>query len=194
MKLSVFLCFIATVVSTGCGRDTSSSDSPTTDKTGRSEPGRGEPPTAEQKQGTVDTKGLPGEGAGDPALTYDRVKADIPKYRGTRVTWSFAPLSTKGKRMMCALNRNDAIGPRHAGIYVVEFASDREAGAAFRAAAFQPGSTLTGTIAGPVDQFLVVRGRDGVPQKDIPKVTVPLLLYPAYQAGESGGGKGKGKG
>jgi hypothetical protein len=144
--------------------------------------------------GEVDTKGLPREGPGDSALTYDVVKADPAKYRGKRVTWAFAPLSSEGKRIMCALDMNEAIGPRHAGIYVVEFASDKEVGDAFNAAAFQAGSTVTATVAGQVDQFLVVRDAKGVPQKDIPKVTVPLLVYPTYKAGEGDGIKGKGKG
>jgi hypothetical protein len=95
--------------------------------------------------------------------------------------------------MMCALDEKEAIGPRHAGIYVVEFASDQEAGTAFVAMAFKPGSMVTGTIAGQVDQFLVVKAPDGVARKDIPKVTVPLILHPAYKAGEPAGGRVKGK-
>ncbi len=140
--------------------------------------------------GEVDAKDLPTEGLGDPARTYDVVNADPAKHRGKRVAWSFAPLSVEGKRMMCSLNMNDAMGPRHYGIYVVEFASEKAAVDALELA-FKPGSTVTGTIAGQVDQFLVVRGRDGVAQKEIPKVTVPLLLYPAYKVGESESGKGK---
>jgi hypothetical protein len=141
----------------------------------------------------VDLNSLPKDGPGDSALSYDVVSAGPVKYRGKRVTWVFAPLSAEGKRMMCALDMKDAMGPRHSGIYVVEFASDREAGDAFQAAAFKPGSTITGTVAGQIDQFLVIRGRDGVPQKDIPKVTVPLLVHPAYKAGEPEGDKGRGK-
>lgn len=141
----------------------------------------------------ADITNLPKEGPGDSALTYDVVKADPAKYRGKRVTWALAPLSSEGKRMMCGLDMNEAIGPRHAGIYVVEFASDKEVGAAFRAA-FQGGSTVTATVAGQVDQFLVVRDAKGVPQKDIPKVTVPLLVHPTYKAGGGGEITGKGKG
>jgi hypothetical protein len=136
--------------------------------------------------GEVDTKGLPREGPGDPALTYDVVNKNTARHRGKRVTWSFDPCSGEGKRVMCALNMNDAIGPRHYGIYVVEFASEEEVAAAF---VFKSGSTLTGTIAGEVDQFLVVRGPDGVAQKDIPKVTVPLLLFPIYRVAEADKGK-----
>jgi hypothetical protein len=141
-----------------------------------------------------DTTNLPKEGPGDPALTYDVVNADPGKYRGKRVTWAFAPLSSEGKRIMSALDMNEAIGPHHAGIYVVEFASDNEVGDAFHAAAFQEGSTVTATVMGQVDQFLVVRDAKGVPQKDIPKVTVPLLAYPKYKAGDGDGIEGKGKG
>lgn len=142
----------------------------------------------------VDTSNLPKDGPGDPALTYDMVKADPAKYRGKRVTWAFAPLSSERKRIVCALDMNEAIGPRHAGIYVVEFGSDKEVGHAFNAVAFQAGSTVTATVAGQVDQFLVVRDAKGVPQKDTPKVTVPLLVYPTYKSGGGDGIKGKGKG
>ncbi len=133
---------------------------------------------APKEAGEVDAKALPRDGPGDPALTYDMVNKDPVKHRGKRVTWSFVPLSSQGKSMMCAVNMSDAMGPRHYGIYVVEFASDKEAGAVFMATAAKPGSTVTATVAGTIDQFLVIRGPDGVAQKDIPKVTVPLLLFP----------------
>ncbi|MFL5342901.1 MAG: hypothetical protein ACJ8F7_22430 [Gemmataceae bacterium] len=142
----------------------------------------------------ADTTNLPKDGPGDPALTYDVVKSDPAKYRGKRVTWAFAPLSSEGKRIMCALDMNEAIGPRHAGIYVVEFALDKEVGDAFHAAAFQAGSTITATVAGSVDQFLAVRDAKGERQKEIPKVNVPLLVHPAFKAGAGEGGKGKSKG
>jgi hypothetical protein len=132
----------------------------------------------------IDTTNLPKEGPGDPTLTYDLIKADPGKYRGKRVTFAFAPLSSEGKRMMCGLDMNAALGPDHAGIYVVEFPSDVEAGEAFNAVAFQAGSTVTATVAGQVDQFLVVRDAQGTPQQDIPKVTVPLLVFPTYKVGK----------
>jgi hypothetical protein len=106
----------------------------------------------------------------------------------------FTPLSAEGKRMMCALDEKEAIGPRHAGIYVVEFGSDQEAGDAFLAMAFKPGSTVTGTVAGAIDQFLVVKRPDGTPEKDIPKRTVPQLVHPAYEAGAPADYKVKRKG
>ena len=135
----------------------------------------------------ADAQHLPQDGPGDPALTYEVVKENTAKHRGKRVTWAFVPCSSDGKRMMCALNFNDAVGPKHEGIYVVEFASEKEAADAFFAA--KPGSTLTGTIAGEVDQFLVVKGPDGVTRKDIPKVTVPLLLFPKYTVAAADKGK-----
>src|SRR5689334_2454214 len=60
-----------------------------------------------------DLTNLPKEGPGDPTLTYDLVHADPGKYCGKRVTFAFAPLSSDGKRMMCALDMNAALGPEH---------------------------------------------------------------------------------
>jgi hypothetical protein len=143
---------------------------------------------------TANDTPLPTEGPGDPSLTYELVSKDPAKYRGKRVTWAFFPLSSEGKQMMCGLDEREAMGPQHAGIYVVEFASDQEAGDVFLAMSFKPGSTLTGTVSGSIDQFLAVRNPDGTPQKDIPKVTVPLLVHPEYKVGQptESGSKGKG--
>jgi hypothetical protein len=135
---------------------------------------------------------LPGDGPGDPALTYDEVARSPATHRGKRVTWTFVPCSAEGKRMMCALDRAQATGPRHYGIYVVEFESEQEAAAAFEAAAFTPGSTVTATVAGAIDQWLVARDAAGVPAQDVPKVTVPLLLHPAYRVAAAGKDPGAG--
>jgi hypothetical protein len=100
-----------------------------------------------------------------------------------RDTWAFSPLSsTEATRAMCALETSQAIAPPHAGIYVVEFASNAEVGDAFFAA--KAGTTVTATVAGRVDQFLAVREGKGVQQKDVPKVSVPLLVYPTLKAGD----------
>ena len=64
----------------------------------------------------IDTTDLPRSGPGDAALTYDVVNSDPAKHRGRRVTWSFAPLSCEGKRMMCALNMNEAMGSSHGNL------------------------------------------------------------------------------
>jgi hypothetical protein len=128
---------------------------------------------------------LPKDGPGDPTLTYDVVAKDPAKYRGKRVAWAFDPCSAEGARMMCALKLDDAIGPRHSGIYVARFESEKEAQDVFLAGAEQPGGTITGTVVGQIDQFLVVKGADGTAQKDIPKITVPLLVFPTYHKAEA---------
>jgi hypothetical protein len=129
----------------------------------------------------------------DPtALTCAVVAADPAKYQGKRVTWVFGPLSSDGKRLMCGLDTTTAIGPRVTGAYVVEFTSEKEAGDAFRAAWNTEGEyTVTGTVAGLVDQSLVGRDGEGVPQMAIAKVTVPLLVNPTFKAGQGNKGKGK---
>ena len=126
---------------------------------------------------------LPTTGLRDPAFTYEMAARDPARYRAA-VTWVFVPCSAENQRMMCALDMPAAMGPAHSAIYVVEFASPDEAGRVFREAAFAPGCTATGTVAGAVDQHLVVRGPDGRAQPDVPKVTVPLLVHPVYTAGK----------
>jgi hypothetical protein len=152
-----------------------------------------QPAASDGSAGRVDATDLPKEGAGDPALTYDVVKSNPDKYRGKRVTWAFSPLSSsEATRVMCALDMNQAIAPPHAGIYVVEFASNAAVGDAFFAA--KAGTTVTATVAGRVDQFLAVRDGKGVQQKDVPKVSVPLLVYPTLNAGDGAKGKGTSSG
>ena len=126
----------------------------------------------------------------DPALTYEAVIGNPAKYRGKQVTWAFWPISSEGKRILCGLeDMNTAIGPRITGAYVVEFASEKEAEDAIKIRG--GGYTLSATLAGLVDQSLVGRDGEGVPQMAIAKVTVPLLVDPTYKAGQGNKGKGK---
>lgn len=94
-----------------------------------------------------------------------------------------------------AMEASDADGTRSilgAGTYVVEFASNKEIGDAFSAA--KAGTTVTATVAGQVDQFLAIRNGKEVQQRDTPKVSVPLLVYPTLKFGDEATGKGKSNG
>lgn len=129
----------------------------------------------------VDTKGLPNEGPADPALTYDVVKENTAKHKGKRVTWPFKALgSLDNERMLCALNEEYRTGPQHYGLYVVEFASNKELGRAFMDGALGGGGTITGTVAREVEVSATILEKDQI------KVTVPLLLVPTYPAGGEG--------
>ena len=102
-------CLIVSGLLLGCrAKEDPKSDSPQTPQPTRSADTN--PKTTAPNSGAdgVDVTSLPKEGPGDPALTYDAVRADPAKYRGKRVTWAFAPLSSEGKRMMCGLDMNEA--------------------------------------------------------------------------------------
>jgi hypothetical protein len=126
----------------------------------------------------------------DPALTYEAVIENPAKYRGKQVTWSFWPISSEGKRILCGLeDMNTTIGPRITGAFVVEFTSEKEVEDAIKVRG--GGYTVTATVAGLVDQSLVGRDFEGVPQMALAKVTVPLLVDPTYKVGQGKKGKGK---
>ena len=125
---------------------------------------------------------LPRDGPGDPALTYEVVSKNPGKYRGRRVTWSFAPCSTENETMLCSLYEPAARKPGADGMYLVRFASIEEASnGGLLMAGFSGGSTITGTVAGEVDTGLVQRDRLGVVQDKTPKAKLPMLLYPVYK-------------
>jgi hypothetical protein len=74
-------------------------------------------------------------------------------------------------------------------MYSVKFASVREASdPRILMAGFSSGSTITGTVAGEVEQLVVQRDRFGAPQARA-KVKLPLLLHPVYHLAETNQGK-----
>jgi hypothetical protein len=132
---------------------------------------------------TVSDADLPKDGEGDPSLTYDVVRKNPAAFRGKRVTWAFMSSSAKGNRILGALDRDAAVPPPHHGLYVVEFAADKDVGRIFGETAFAKGASVTATVAGEVDQFLVVRDKSVPVPKDIPQVKVPLLVHPTVNFG-----------
>jgi hypothetical protein len=127
-------------------------------------------------------KALARDGPGDLTLTFDEVSKNPAKYRGKRVTWPFVPCSTENETMLCSLDAPAERRPGATRMYLVKFASVQEASndRLLLTAAFSSGSTITGTVAGEVETNLVHRDRLGVPQSNMPRVRLPLLLYPVY--------------